>query len=43
MGFKVAQGVSLSLGYRFMSIMDGVGNVEDANGHMAEAGFKVNF
>lgn len=42
-GFKVTEGVSLNLGYRFMSIVDGVGDVENANGHMAEAGFKVNF
>ena len=42
-GFKVTEGVSLNLGYRFMSILDGVGNLENADSHMAEAGFKVNF
>ena len=42
-GVKVAPAVSLNLGYRFMSIIDGVADTENADSHMAEAGFKVNF
>jgi opacity protein-like surface antigen len=42
-GFKVTEGVSLNLGYRFMSILDGVADYDNADSHMAEAGFKVRF
>jgi opacity protein-like surface antigen len=42
-GVKLADGVSMNLGYRFMSVIDGVADYADANSHMAEAGLKVNF
>ena len=42
-GFKVNNGLTLNLGYRYINVADALGDFGDAEGHMAEAGFKVKF
>ena len=42
-GYKVNNDVTVNLGYRYIDVTDGVGGFDDAKGHMAEAGLKVNF
>ena len=42
-GYKVNSDVILNLGYRYIDIEDAMGEFGDARGHMAEAGFKINF
>lgn len=43
LGYKVTSDVSLNLGYRYVQVLDAMSEYGDAKGHMAEAGFKVNF
>lgn len=43
LGFKVTSDVTLNLGYRYLQVLDAMGDYGDAKGHMAEAGVKVNF
>ena len=42
-GYKVHDGLTLNLGYRYINVADALGEFGDAKGHMAEAGFKVSF
>ncbi len=42
-GVKLNDGVTVNLGYRYVSVADGLSEFGDAKGHMAEAGFKLNF
>lgn len=42
-GYKVNNGLILNLGYRYISVENAMSAYGDAAGHMAEAGFKVNF
>lgn len=41
--YDVSEELSLTLGYRFVDITDALGRFGDAEGHMAEAGFKIRF
>lgn len=43
LGYKVNNGLTLNLGYRYINVADALSDYGDAKGHMAEAGFKVNF
>lgn len=42
-GYKVNDDVTVNLGYRYVNVIDALGGYDDAKGHMAEAGLKVNF
>ena len=42
-GYKVNNGLTLNLGYRYISVEDAMSEYGNAEGHMAEAGFKLNF
>lgn len=42
-GYKLSSDVTLSLGYRYLQVLDAMADYGDAKGHMAEAGVKVNF